>query len=269
MNNLQIFQNEAFGKIRVINQNGAPWFVVSDICDFFGVSNRNRVMQKIDDIDKGGTQMDTPGGVQTVAIINESGLYSLIFALQPTKARGTDKIIMEERQNKLRDFKRWVTSEVLPAIRKTGGYVNDDEAFINTYLPFADEQTKAMFRTTLKTVKSLNSKIEKDKPKVLFADAVETAQNSILIGDLAKLIKQNGYDIGQRRLFEYMRSNGFLIKAGVSKNMPTQRSMDMGLFEVKERTINNPDGSVRVTRTTKVTGKGQVYFINKFIKETA
>lgn len=265
MNDLQIFNNEAFGKIRVINQNGAPWFVVSDICDFFNVSNRNRVMQKIDDVDKGGTQMNTPGGVQTVAIVNESGLYSLIFALQPTKSRGMDKKIIEERQSRLREFKHWVTSEVLPSIRKTGGYVDNDEAFINTYLPFADEQTKTLFKSTLETVKSLNSKIEKDKPKVLFADAVETAQNSILIGDLAKLIKQNGYDIGQKRLFEYLRNNGFLIKSGVSKNMPTQRSMDMKLFEVKERTINNPDGSVRVTKTTKVTGKGQVYFISKFV----
>ena len=114
----------------------------------------------------------------------------------------------------------------------------------------------------------LTEKIKEDKPKVLFADAVETAHTSILVGDLAKLIKQNGVDIGQKRLFEYLRENGYLIKSGSSKNMPTQKSMDMRLFEVKERTINNPDGTVRITKTTKVTGKGQTYFINKFLGET-
>ena len=255
MNELKIFNNPDFGEVRTVTIDNEPYFVGKDVAAALGYSNpRKTLLDHVDDEDKGVTKCDTLGGAQDLTVINESGLYSLILSSKLPTAK---------------KFKRWVTSEVLPAIRKTGGYVNDDETFINTYLPFADEQTKAMFRTTLKTVKSLNSKIEKDKPKVLFADAVETAQNSILIGDLAKLIKQNGYDIGQRRLFEYMRSNGFLIKAGVSKNMPTQRSMDMGLFEVKERTINNPDGSVRVTRTTKVTGKGQVYFINKFIKETA
>lgn len=259
MNELKIFNNPDFGEVRTVTIDNEPYFVGKDVAEILGYSNtKDALAAHVDEDDKTIIQrsenatFDIPN--RGLTIINESGLYSLILSSKLPTAR---------------KFKRWVTSEVLPAIRKTGGYVNDDEAFINTYLPFADEQTKAMFRTTLKTVKSLNSKIEKDKPKVRFADAVETAQNSILIGDLAKLIKQNGYDIGQRRLFEYMRSNGFLIKAGVSKNMPTQRSMDMGLFEVKERTINNPDGSVRVTRTTKVTGKGQVYFINKFIKETA
>lgn len=155
---------------------------------------------------------------------------------------------------------------MLPAIRTTGGYVNNDDTFVNTYLPFADEQTKMLFRSTLETVRNLNSKIEQDKPKVLFADAVETAKTSILIGDLAKLIKQNGVDIGQKRLFDWLREKGYLIKNGNSRNMPTQKAMDLKLFEVKERTINNPDGSVKITKTTKVTGKGQQYFINKFLK---
>lgn len=255
MSNLQIFNNEEFGQMRTVTIDNEPWFVGKDVAEALGYGNTKdalkvhvgdedkRIMQRSD-----FTTLNIPNRGMT--IINESGLYSLIFSSKLKKAK---------------DFKHWVTSEVLPSIRKTGGYVDNDEAFINTYLPFADEQTKTLFKSTLETVKSLNSKIEKDKPKVLFADAVETAQNSILIGDLAKLIKQNGYDIGQKRLFEYLRNNGFLIKSGVSKNMPTQRSMDMKLFEVKERTINNPDGSVRVTKTTKVTGKGQVYFINKFV----
>lgn len=115
------------------------------------------------------------------------------------------------------------------------------------------------------TVHQLESKIEQDKPKIIFADAVETSHTSILVGDLAKLLKQNGVDIGQRRLFDWLRENGYLIKSGTSKNMPTQKAMDLKLFEVKERTIANPDGSVRITKTTKVTGKGQTYFIAKFL----
>lgn len=255
MNDLQIFNNEEFGQIRTVAIDNDPWFVGKDVAEALGYSNaKDALIKHVDDEDKRiilrsqFATLDIPNRGMT--IINESGLYSLIFSSKLKKAK---------------DFKHWVTSEILPSIRKTGGYVDNDEAFINTYLPFADEQTKTLFKSTLETVKSLNNKIEKDKPKVLFADAVETAQNSILIGDLAKLIKQNGCDIGQKRLFEYLRNNGFLIKSGVSKNMPTQRSMDMKLFEVKERTINNPDGSVRVTKTTKVTGKGQVYFISKFV----
>lgn len=157
----------------------------------------------------------------------------------------------------------------MPSIRKTGGYVNDDDMFVKTYLPFADEHTQAMFRSTLENIRMLNAKIERDKPKVLFADAVETADTSILVGDLAKLIKQNGVDIGQKRLFNWLRERGYLIKSGNSRNMPTQKSMELKLFEVKERTISNPDGSVRITKTTKVTGKGQQYFINKFLAPTA
>ena len=141
---------------------------------------------------------------------------------------------------------------------------NTPEMVMGRALKIAQNQLDSLKGENLK----LTEKIKEDKPKVLFADAVETAHTSILVGDLAKLIKQNGVDIGQKRLFEYLRENGYLIKNGSSKNMPTQKSMDMKLFEVKERTINNPDGTVRITKTTKVTGKGQTYFINKFLGET-
>lgn len=141
---------------------------------------------------------------------------------------------------------------------------NTPEMVMGRALKIAQNQLDSLKGENLK----LTEKIKEDKPKVLFADAVETAHTSILVGDLAKLIKQNGVDIGQKRLFEYLRENGYLIKNGSSKNMPTQKSMDMRLFEVKERTINNPDGTVRITKTTKVTGKGQTYFINKFLGET-
>ena len=159
-------------------------------------------------------------------------------------------------------FKRWVTSEVLPTIRKHGMYATDEllnnpDFAIQAFTALKDERARR---------KELEAKVKAAQPKILFADAVETSHTSILVGDLAKLLNQNGVDIGQKRLFNYMRENGYLIKSGASKNMPTQKSMDMELFEVKERTINNPDGSVRITKTTKVTGKGQTYFINKFLR---
>ncbi len=252
MENLQIFKNEEFGEIRTVTVNNEPWFVGKDVADILGYQNSSRdINRHVDEEDRqnyrnGTSEINNRG----ITIINESGLYSLILS---------SKLPMAKK------FKHWVTSEILPTIRKTGGYVSNDDMFINTYLPFADDQTKLLFKSTLETVKKLNKKIEEDKPKVLFANAVETAQNSILIGDLAKLIKQNGVNIGQKRLFDWMRENGYLIKNGTSKNMPTQKAMDLKLFEIKERTVNNPDGSVRITKTTKVTGKGQSYFINKFL----
>lgn len=250
MEKLQVFNNEEFGQIRTLTINDEPWFVGKDVSEILGYSNPQKAIRDhIDAEDKTVNEMFTVNGTKGI-LINESGLYSLILSSKlPTAKR----------------FKHWVTSEVLPTIRKTGGYVSNEDMFINTYLPFADEQTKILFKSTLETVKTLNSKIEADKPKVLFADAVETAQTSILIGDLAKLIKQNGVDIGQKRLFNWLRENGYLIKSGNSKNMPTQKSMELKLFEVKERTVNNPDGSVHITKTTKVTGKGQSYFLNKFL----
>lgn len=251
MENLQIFKNEEFGEIRTVTVNSEPWFVGKDIAEVLGYTNASKALSDhVDEEDKLNNESLSSLGQRGGWLINESGLYSLILSSKLPTAK---------------KFKHWVTSEILPTIRKTGGYVSNDDMFINTYLPFADDQTKLLFKSTLETVKKLNKKIEEDKPKVLFANAVETAQNSILIGDLAKLIKQNGVNIGQKRLFDWMRENGYLIKNGTSKNMPTQKAMDLKLFEIKERTVNNPDGSVRITKTTKVTGKGQSYFINKFL----
>ena len=171
--------------------------------------------------------------------VNESGLYRLIFASRKADAK---------------KFQRWVYHEVLPSIRKTGMY--------------AVTSTPAEFFSNPANVRQAEKTIEEQKPKVLFSDAVETSHTSILVGDLAKLLKQNGVEIGANRLFEWLRNNGYLIKGErADKNMPTQKSMEMNLFEVKERTINNPDGSVRITRTPKVTGKGQIYFVDKLIKK--
>lgn len=151
----------------------------------------------------------------------------------------------------------------------TGGYVDNDELFINTYMPTLDGESRAMFKATLSSLRKANEKIEEDKPKVLFAEAVDSSVNSILISDLAKLIKQNGVDVGQNRLYSWMRENGYLIKRrGSDYNSPTQKSMEAGWFEIKERTVTKPDGQIIVTKTPKVTGKGQQYFVNKFLAST-
>ena len=165
------------------------------------------------------------------------------------------EICMLQRSDKGREFRKYFI-----AIEEQW---NTPEAVMSRALKLANKKLDEIKHQNVR----LEEKIEQDKPKVLFAEAVQTADTSILVGDLAKLIKQNGVDIGQKRLFEWLRNHGYLIKYGVSRNMPTQRAMEMKLFEVKERTIGNPDGSVRITKTTKVTGKGQQYFINKFLGE--
>lgn len=252
MEEIRIFKNEQFGEIRTIEENGKVLFCGRDAVKALGYTNPHDAICRHCRwvVKRDLPHPQAPNKIIDMLFITEGDLYRLITHSKLPAAE---------------QFERWVFDEVLPSIRQTGGYVSNDDMFINTYLPFADEQTKLLFKTTLNTVKSLNSKIEQDKPKVLFADSVKTAHTSILIGDLAKLIKQNGVDIGQNRLFSWLRSQGYLAKNGERYNMPTQKSMDLGLFEVKERTINNPDGSTRITRTTKVTGKGQVYFINKFL----
>lgn len=196
--------------------------------------------------------LQTTGGLQQVTVINEDGLYD---------------VILDSRKPQAKRFRKWVTSEVLPSIRKHGGYLTPEkveEALLNP-------DTLIRLATDLKEErqKRLDAEqiVEAQKPKVLFADAVSTSETSILIGQLAKLITQNGHPIGQNRLFQWMRQNNYLGRSGQHYNEPTQYAMERGWFEVKERTVNNPDGSVRITRTTKVTGKGQVYFINKFLNQ--
>lgn len=251
MNNISTFNNPAFGSVRAVSVNDEPYFVGKDVAEILGYERpTDAVRKRVDPDDRGVAKMETPSGAQEMTIINESGLYSLILSSKLPKAK---------------EFKRWVTAEVLPAIRKTGGYVNDTAQFVESYFGQLEPSQKHALTMMFEESKRMSAQLKEQAPKVLFANAVETAHNSILIGDLAKIIRQNGVDIGQKRLFEWLRQNGYLIKDGQSKNMPTQRAMDMGLFEVKESTINNPDGSVRITRTTKVTGKGQTYFVKKFL----
>lgn len=255
MNNLQIFNSPDFGQIRTIQQNDAPWFVGKDVAEILGYSNtKDAIAKHVDDEDKLGAQIATSGQNRNMTIINESGLYSLIISSKMPKAK---------------EFKHWVTSEVLPAIRKTGGYLAGSEDMTD-----AEIMAKAVLvaQSTIQQrdqrIKELESDVAAAKPKVIFADAVSASDSTILIGDLAKILKQNGHPIGQKRLFNWMREQGYLIKrAGADYNSPTQRAMELGLFKIKETAISHSDGHVSVSKTTKVTGKGQQYFINKFCGE--
>lgn len=251
MNDLQIFNNEEFGDIRTVEVDGKPYFVASDVAKALGYSNPRKA---VIDHCKGVTKRDTPtsGGVQEISYIGEGDLYRLIAKSKLPNAQ---------------KFETWVFDEVLPSIRKNGGYIAgqetlSDEELLSKALMVA--QRKIEEKNQL--IAMQDSRIQEMRPKEIFADAVSASHTSILIGDLAKLICQNGYQIGQKRLFEWMRENGYLIKSGSSKNMPMQRYIEQGLFEIKESNVQNPDGSIRTTRTTKVTGKGQVYFTNKFLQ---
>lgn len=241
MNEIRTFQNEEFGFIRAASIDGEPWFVAKDVCDALELTNPSVAIRSLDEDERAKFNLGRQGETN---IISEPGFY---------------KLVMRSRKPEAKAFQRWVTHEVLPSIRAKGGYMvaGRDET---------PEQTIA--RALLLAKEALDRKdaqIAEMAPKALFADAVAASDSSILVGDLAKLIKQNGVDIGQRRLFRWMRDEGWLMKSGSSRNMPTQRGMERGLFEVKERTIANPDGSVRITRTTKVTGKGQEFFVNLFL----
>lgn len=251
MSELQIFQNPEFGQVRTVMVKNEPWFVGKDVAEALGYSNTRDAMAKHVDVeDKGVAKCDTPSGNQEMTVINESGLYSLVLSSKLPTAK---------------KFKRWVTGEVIPAIRKHGAYMTEDA------LEKAITEPDFLIRLAneLKKEKAARlaaeQQIEADRPKVTFANAVNVSKDGMLIGMLAKILHQNGVDMGQKRLFQWMREKGYLMKSGADKNMPTQRAREMGLFKVKERAIDNPDGSVRLTRTTLVTGKGQQYFINKLL----
>ena len=242
MENIQVFNNNEFGAIRTVTINNEPWFVGKDVAEALGYAEpRSAVSKKVDNTDRGVAEMETPSGKQNMTIINESGVYALVFGSKLESAKR---------------FKHWVTSEVLPTLRKTGSYG----------MPQGKELLALAVIEAQKTIEEKNKEIERMRPKEVFADAVASSKDSILIGELAKLICQNGYSIGQNRLFTWMRDNGYLMVHGASRNIPKQRYVEQGLFEIKESSIANPDGSVRLIKTTKVTAKGQQYFIQKFLQ---
>ena len=246
MNDLKIWENPEFGELRIVDMNGEPWMVGKDVAQALGYKDTvNALKSHVDDEDKDRWQITTQFGTKETVIINESGLYSLVLS---SKLPGAKR------------FRRWVTNEVLPSIRKDGGYIKTAPGMTD-----ADIMAKAILLAQ-KTIEGQKAQIAEMTPKALFADAVSASSTSILVGELAKLIRQNGMDIGQNRLFDWLRNNGYLIRAkGMSWNMPTQRSMDMGLFEVKETSITHSDGHISVNKTVKVTGKGQIYFVNKLV----
>lgn len=252
MNELQIFKNEEFGEIRTAKQGDEVLFIAVDVCKALDIKNVTQALSRLDGDERSMLNIGRQGDTNAV---NEYGLYSLVLSSRKPTAKA---------------FKRWVTHEVLPTIRKNGGYLTPEK--VEEVLSNPDTIIK--LATDLKEErakrKEAENRLEEAKPKVLFANAVTESDGTILIGDLAKFIKQNGRDMGQKRLFEQLRNDGFLIKQKCSSyNMPTQRAMDMGLFKVKESSIVQPDGVVRLTRTVKVTGKGQIYFVNKFLGEQA
>ena len=251
MNEIQIFNYNSV-EVRTIQKDGEPWFVMKDVCNVLHIGNSRDVVARLDQDEKGVGQIDTLGGKQEMTIINESGLYNVILRSDKPEAK---------------PFRKWVTSEVLPTIRRHGMYATPD----TVEKMLADPDTTIKLLETIKQERAarmaLEAKAEADKPKVLFADAVSASHSSILVGDLAKLLRQNGVEIGQNRLFSFLREKGYLCSQGERYNLPTQRSMDRGWFQVKETTINMPNGSVRITRTVKVTGKGQQYFINLFLAD--
>lgn len=245
MNEVQLFNFESH-EVRSLLLNNEPWFVGKDVAEALGYSKaRNAIATHIDSEDKKDAPIQgTLGGVQEMTVINESGLYSLVLSSKLPSAK---------------KFKRWVTSEVLPALRKTGQYQVKE-------LSGQELMAKALIEAQ-SVLAAKDKQIQEMKPKVVFADAVATSHTSILVGELAKILKQNGIDMGQKRLFAWLREKGYLIKRqGTDYNMPTQKAMELGLFEIKEGSYVNGSGVNITTKTPKITGKGQQYFINKFLQ---
>lgn len=252
MNSLQVF-NFKQNEVRTILKDGEPWFVAKDVADILGFRDPYTATRNLDEDEKLLHTLCVSGQNRQTTLVNEPGLYSLILRSNKPEAK---------------EFKRWITHEVIPSIRKHGAYMTP-ETLEKT---LTDPDFIIKLATELKNEKQARIQAEKTvkimKPKALFADSVSDSDSLILIGGLAKILKQNGVDIGQRRLFQWMRDNGYLIKRhGTDYNMPTQRSMELGLFRIKETAVTHSSGFITVSRTPKVTGKGQVYFVNKFIKD--
>lgn len=251
-NGLQVFTNDQFGQIRTINQNGEPWFVAADVCGALDIGNPSQAITRLDDDEKMTTLISNESaatGKSQLSFVNEPGLYSLVLGSRKPEAKA---------------FKRWITHEVIPAIRKHGVYatpetvekmLGDPDCMIKILETLRDERQARI---------AAEEKNRADAPKVLFADSVAQAESDILIGELAKLLKQNGVETGQNRLYDRLRKDGYIMK---NSTIPTQRAMEAGLFRVIERTIAQPNGTTRITKTTKVTGKGQIYFVNKYAKK--
>lgn len=243
MNSMQVFKNDQFGTIRAMRgEDGEPMFIAGDVAKILGYGDATHMTRRLEDDEKGLRSVETPGGAQMANVITEPGLYSAILGSRVPEAKA---------------FKRWVTHEVLPVLRRDGGYmVARDET---------PEQTMA--RAVLlaqQTIDRQKSRIAELEPKALFADAVAASDGTCLVGELAKMMRQNGVEVGQNRLFAMLREDGYLGNVGQNRNVPTQRAMDLGLFRIKETAVTHSDGHVTLSRTPKVTGKGQRYFLKRY-----
>ena len=250
MQSIQVFNNPAFGNIRVAGTDTNPQFCLADVCKALGFTAKF-VNQRLNKEVVSNHPLETAGGTQQALFVNEDGLYD---------------VILDSRKTEARQFRKWITSEVLPTIRKHGAYMTDDAILRAIQNPDFLIQLATELKNEKQKRLVAEAKIQETRPQVIFADAVTASSDSILVGELAKLIKQNGVDTGQRRLFRWLRDNGYLCKKyGECFNEPTQHAMELGLFEIKKTIIQKPDGSSIISRTVKVTGKGQVYFVNKFL----
>lgn len=253
MNEIQTFESDQFGTVRAIrDENDEPMFVASDVAKILGYGDATHMTRRLEEDEKGLRSVETPGGTQMANVITEPGLYSAILGSRVPEARA---------------FKRWVTHEVLPALRREGGYM----------VARADETPEELMARALllaqgtmerqkRRIAGLEAENEEMRPKALFADAVAASDGTCLIGEFAKMLRQNGVDVGQNRLFAMLREDGYLGKAGQNRNVPTQRSMELGLFRIKETAITHSDGHVTINRTPKLTGKGQRYFLERYGK---
>ncbi len=251
MQSIQVLNNPAFGNIRVAGTEANPQFCLADVCKALKLTAKGVNQRLGDEVVSNYPIIDSLGREQQALFVNEDGLYD---------------VILDSRKAEARQFRKWITSEVLPTIRKHGAYMTDDAL----QKAIQNPDFLIQLATELKNEKQkrlvAEKKIQETRPQVIFADAVTASSDSILVGELAKLIKQNGVDTGQRRLFKWLRANGYLCKkTGECFNEPTQYSMELGLFEIKKTVIQKPDGSAIISKTVKVTGKGQVYFVNKFL----
>lgn len=243
MNSMQVFKNDQFGTIRAMRgEDGEPMFIAGDVAKILGYGDATHMTRRLEDDEKGLRSVETPGGTQMANVITEPGLYSAILGSRVPEAKA---------------FKRWVTHEVLPALRRDGGYmVARDET---------PEQTMA--RAVLlaqQTIDCQKNRISELEPKALFADAVAASDGTCLVGELAKMLRQNGVDVGQNRLFAMLREDDYLGNVGQNRNVPTQKAMNLGLFRIKETAVTHSDGHVTINRTPKVTGKGQIYFVKRY-----
>lgn len=248
--NVRVFEHADFGCIRVEVIDGEPWFIAKDVCVALGIAKYRDAVSRLDPDERGSVLVDTLGGAQETSTVSEPGFY---------------KLVMRSRKPEAKAFQRWVTHEVLPSIRRTGGYMaaradETPEEVMARALRIADDT----MRRQKERIAALAEENAEMRPKALFADAVAASDGTCLVGELAKMMAQNGVDIGQNRLFAWMREEGYLGKSGCNYNKPTQRSVAMGILKVKETAVHHADGHVTLKRTPKVTGKGQRYFIEKF-----